>query len=82
MIWSSFMRGNYAEYVVKFKDGKLGRDFEHMAPLDTSDGGHGMIFGGLDGRLYFTFHAPNQSLWERPHFVELEDMGDRIAVKN
>ena len=81
MIWSSFMHGDYAEYVVKFKSGDLGLDFEHMAPLDTSDGGHGMVFCGLDGRMYFTYHSPNNSLDERPHFVELEDLGDRIEVK-
>ena len=81
MIWSSFMHGDYAEYVVKFKGGDLGLDFEHMAPLDTSDGGHGMIFRGLDGKLYFTFHSPNASGSEHPHFVELEDLGTRIEVK-
>lgn len=81
MIWSSFTHGDYAEYVVRFKGGDLGREFEHLAPLDTSDGGHGMIFRGLDERLYFTFHAPNRSLDERPHFTELEDLGDTIAVK-
>lgn len=81
MIWSSFKAGNYAEYVVRFKGGDLGGEFEHLDPLDTSDGGHGMIFRGLDGRLYFTFHAPNRSLDERPHFTELEDLGDTIVVK-
>ena len=81
MIWSSFMHGDYAEYVVKFKGGDLGRDFEHLAPLDTRDGGHGMIFNGLDGRLYFTYHSPNASGYEHPHFVELEDKGTCIEVK-
>ena len=81
MIWSSFMHGDYTEYVVKFKGGDLGRDFEHMTPLDTSDGGHGMIFRGLDGRLYFTYHSPNASGYEHPYFVELEDKGDCIKVK-
>jgi hypothetical protein len=81
MIWSSFMQGNYAEYLVRFAGGELGCEFEHLDPLETSDGGHGMIFGGVDGRLYFTFHSPNRSLSERPHFQELEDLGDRIKVK-
>jgi hypothetical protein len=52
-----------------------------MPPLYTKDGGHGMLFGTFDGRLYFTFHSPNASLSERPCFVEVEDLGDRLAVK-
>ena len=57
MIWSSFISGNYAEMVVKFKNGKLGPDFEHLAPLLDSDGGHGMLFS--DGeKTYFTYHTP------------------------
>ena len=80
MIWSSFIKGNYAEFAVKFKDGKLGLDFEHMTPILDSDGGHGMMFS--DGeRTYFTYHTPNRSLFERPEFCEIEDHGDFIRIK-
>ena len=80
MIWSSFMQGRYAVYPVKFAGGDLGMDFEHQEPLITSDGGHGMIFRG-DDKLYLTFHSPNASEQEHPCFVEIEDMGDHLAVK-
>ena len=79
MIWSSFIKGNYAEFAVKFKEGRLGTDFEHMEPLLDSDGGHGMIFS--DGKhTYFTYHTPNKSLSERPEFCMIEDHGDLIRI--
>ena len=81
MIWSSFVKGNYAELVVKFNGGKLGLEFEHMKPMLDSDGGHGMIFS--DGKnTYFVYHSPNNSLSERPEFRLLEDNGISICIKN
>ena len=80
MIWSSFIKGKYAEFALKFKDGKLGTEFEHQKPLLDNDGGHGMIFS--DGKnTYFTYHTPNKSLFERPEFRLFEDNGDTVAVK-
>jgi GH43 family beta-xylosidase len=80
MIWSSFIKGNYAEFAVKFKDGKIGTEFEHMEPLLDNDGGHGMIFS--DGNhTYFTYHTPNKSLWERPEFCMIKDHGDFIRIE-
>ena len=80
MIWSSFVKGNYAEFAVKFKDGELGTEFEHQPPLLDSDGGHGMIFSNGE-KTYFTYHTPNKSGDERPEFCLLEDRGDTIAIK-
>ena len=80
MIWSYFIKGNYAEFAVKFKNGKIGLEFEHKKPLLDSDGGHGMIFS--DGKqTYFTYHTPNKSLFERPEFCVIEDYGDFIGIK-
>ena len=79
MIWSTFINGKYAECVVKFKDGKLGTDFEHMKPLLDNDGGHGMIF--VDGKqTYLTYHTPNVKGLERPMFRLIEDLGDRLVI--
>lgn len=80
MIWSSFIGGKYAELNVKFADGKLGKDFCHLDPLYTEDGGHGMIFRAED-RVWLTFHSPNASGREHPFFLELEDKGDSLTVK-
>ena len=79
MIWSFFVQGRYAEYLVKFAGGQLGTEFEHLDPLVTSDGGHGMIFHSGD-TLYLTFHSPNATGWERPMFMDVADMGDRMTV--
>lgn len=79
MIWSTFIKGNYAECVVKFKDGKLGTSFEHLPVLIDDDGGHGMLFS--DGeKTYFTYHTPNKSGLERPMFRLIEDHGDGISI--
>ena len=80
MIWSSFVKGNYAELVVRFQNGTLGTEFEHLPPLLDNDGGHGMIFS--DGEhTYFTFHTPNVKGLERPEFCLFEDFGGRIAIQ-
>lgn len=80
MIWSSFIAGRYAELAVKFKDKKLGLEFEHIAPLIDDNGGHGMIFSDDNG-LYFTYHVPNTNTLERPEFYPIEDLGDSLRLK-
>lgn len=80
MLWSTFIKGNYAECMVKFTDGKLGMNFEHLAPLIDDDGGHGMIFCSNE-TLYLTYHSPNKTGYEKPCFVEIEDKGDCIYIK-
>ncbi len=80
MLWSSFIKGQYAELLVKFDSGEIGTDFTHLEPLIDNDGGHGMIFKGKD-KLYLTFHSPNQSGFEKPCFVEIEDRGNTVSVK-
>ena len=79
MIWSSFIGGRYAELAVKFKNKKLGLEFEHIAPLIDDDGGHGMIFSDDNG-LYFTYHVPNTNTLERPEFYPIEDLGDSLRL--
>lgn len=79
MLWSSFVKGKYAECVVHFKDGELNMNFEHLPALLDEDGGHGMIFEG-NGMTYFTMHAPNRIGYERPCFMEIETE-DGLRVK-
>lgn len=79
MIWSTFIEHKYAECMVRFKNGEIGMDFEHLEPLIKNDGGHGMIFKkGED--LYLTYHTPNQTLYERPAFRKLFDVGDKFSL--
>ena len=65
MLWSTFIKGQYAECLVKFAGREIGADFVHLAPMIDDDGGHGMIFGNGE-KLYLTFHSPNQRDMERP----------------
>jgi len=39
--------------------------------LFAKDGGHGMLFMGLDGKRYLALHSPNETLKERPFFYEV-----------
>jgi hypothetical protein len=81
MIWSSFIKGNYAEMVVKFKDGRLCTEFEHLTPMLDSDGGHGMVFRDLGGALKLTLHQPNKTPQERMRIYDIEDTGERLSLR-
>ena len=80
MLWSTFIKGNYAECLVKFDGGEIGTDFTHLEPLINDDGGHGMVFAD-ENNLYLTFHSPNKSGFEKPRFVEIEDKGCTVLLK-
>lgn len=80
MLWSTFIKGQYTECLVKFNDGEIGTDFVHLPPMIDDDGGHGMVFKDNE-KFYLTYHSPNQTDFERPCFIEIEDLGDTIAVK-
>lgn len=79
MLWSTFIQHKYAECLVKFKDGELSGNFEHLAPLITDDGGHGMLFK-FSEKLMLTFHSPNKTGEERPVFKAVEDLGDKLEI--
>lgn len=82
MMWSTFIKGNYAQCAVRFADGEIGMNFEHLEPMVENDGGHGMVFYGKDNKFYLTYHTPNTQTYERPFFTEIEDAGDRLIIKN
>lgn len=81
MIWSTFINEKYAECVVRFNEGTIKGNFEHLEPLIDDDGGHGMLFYTFDGELKLTFHTPNQTDYERPEFITLIDCGDHLERK-
>lgn len=83
MLWSSFGKGGYAEAIVRSSNGDITGIWNHEPKLlFEKDGGHGMVFRGLDGKLYFTMHSPNETLLERPHFYELEEHYGLISIKH
>lgn len=78
MLWSTFIKGQYAECLVRFDGGEIGTAFTHLEPLIDDDGGHGMIFAAED-KLYLTFHSPNKQGCEKPCFIEIEDKGSTVS---
>jgi len=80
MIWSSFIKDQYAELLVRFEGGEIGTDITHLPPIIDNDGGHGMIFADVD-KLKLVLHSPNSSGDERPVFIEISDDGDSISLR-
>ena len=80
MLWSTFIKGNYAQCLVRFKDGRLGTELEHLPPLIADDGGHGMLFKA-QGKLFLTLHSPNKTGFEHPCFIELEEKDGALKLR-
>ncbi len=81
MIWSSIADGKYVE-AVSYSDSGIMGPWEHYDELlYSSDGGHGMIFKDLSGRLMFTMHHPNTCDYERPRFTELIEKNGVLKIK-
>lgn len=74
MLWSSFSEGNnYCVALASPEDGTVSGIWKpEQKLLFQKDGGHGMIFTGLDGKRYLTLHSPNTTLEERPFFYQVE----------
>ncbi|MBB6679770.1 glycoside hydrolase family 43 protein, partial [Cohnella lubricantis] len=81
MLWASFIEGRYALGAARSASGGVLGPWTHQPePLYRSDGGHGMVFRTLDGRLALAIHTPNRTPDERPIFLEIEERGGRIQV--
>lgn len=81
MIWSTFIKGNYAECIVSFDSGSIKGDFRHLEPITADDGGHGMLFRDIGDRLFFTYHSPNRSGDERVRLTPVRDTGYTVTIK-
>lgn len=92
MIWSNnIIQAGYSVGIARSSNGEIDGEWTHdLFPLYTKgayhqlDGGHGMIFTSLDGKLMLSIHSPNSSTEENmTHavFLELEDTGNTIQIK-
>lgn len=82
MLWSSIGIKGYAMGIARSESGSVtGPWLQDAEPLWAEDGGHGMIFRNFDGRLFVTFHMPNDTPNERPVFIEIEDADCGIRLK-
>lgn len=96
MLWSSVSEQGYAMGIAESKNGRVNGEWkQHFSRIYTGtlygsgsgrEGGHGMIFETLDGRLMMSIHSPNYSddengVHETATFIELEDTGSTLKVK-
>ncbi len=92
MLWSNSTVTGYSVGVAKSSDGtvsgKWKQQFMSLYCKDCYndlDGGHGMIFTALDGKMYLSIHSPNGSTPEHPTeaiFVELEEVNGKLIAKD
>ena len=81
ILWSSFSESGYTLAMAASDNGDVtGRFTQLDPPLYERDGGHGMVFRSLDGRLLLALHNPNEHLKERPVLLMVGDMGDRLRM--
>jgi hypothetical protein len=82
MIWSSFNNGVYTQNYSRSLTGTLTGPWKHCAPLYKEDGGHGMFFRAIDGRLLMVFHTPNTYMEERPKLLEIRESEEGLGFWN
>lgn len=82
MLWSSFSMGGYTIGVTRSASGGiLGPWEQEPEPLYSGDGGHCMVFRDFNGQLWLSFHQPNQSPNERPHFIKLKQTETSLELQ-
>ena len=86
MLWSGFSKDGYVQAQARSQTGEVTGPWEQLPLLYkkggsiTQDGGHGMIFTTLEGRIMLCMHSPNGGAPARVKLVELADIGDRLDV--
>lgn len=81
MIWSTGINHQYAQCIAVSDNDDIDGNWIQLEPIFTKDGGHGMIFNDLDGKLRLTLHCPNNSLFEKPAFFNLKDTGETLVIE-
>ena len=82
MLWSSFGDEGYALGLARSASGAVLGPWTHdPEPLFRRDGGHGMLFVDLEGRLRLALHAPNERSLERAHFFQLSEADGRLRLE-
>lgn len=81
MLWSSFGQGGYTVGVSVSNGGFLDDGWTHLpTPLFDGNGGHGMLFHGFGGQLYYALHHPNDKGKEHPVFLPLQERKNRLEL--
>lgn len=82
MPWSTTsVNGAYAMgYAVSESNEIHGPWKQSAEPIYAQDGGHGMLFRDFGGKLWMTFHRPNNSPNERPVWIEVHERDGGLTV--
>lgn len=81
MTWSSWGNSGYAVGIAVSESGLLNGPWKQIRkPLFPTNGGHGMLFDDLDGKLKFALHYPNDKYKERPMFADVEMTGEGLKL--
>ncbi len=81
ILWSSLSPNGYAMGTAWSESGSIeGPWIQSKKPIIECDGGHGMLFRGFNGKLYITWHSPNNSPMERFHFQEVSEEGNSLIL--
>jgi beta-xylosidase len=73
MLWSSGSKSGYSIGIARSVSGKVqGPWKQDEATLFPEDGGHGMLFRTLEGKLMLAMHSPNNQPDERAVFIEVD----------
>lgn len=89
MLWSNFDAYGYVVAVARSSNGRLDGEWIHEKNLLFSqymtgeyEGGHAMIFTGIDGQMYLSFHSPNSTQGDRlekPVFLAIEEKDGKLV---
>lgn len=91
MLWSSYSVPNYGDKgfggytvaVARSKSGRMEGPWYHEDELLMDrNAGHSSLFTGLDGQTYISTHYPDTPHGsERPLFITVEELADRLRIK-
>ena len=82
MLWSSFGAKGYTVGMSRSASGRLFGPWEHLSePIFDGDGGHGMLFRTLEGKLIYTLHSPNTKGEEKPIFVPVKEANGCLVIE-
>ena len=79
-LWSGFSDQGYTLGMAVSDNGNIDGRFTQAGPVLTEEGGHGMLFRTLEGKVCLTFHSPNTHLLERPRFISCPPSVSGIAL--
>ncbi len=81
MLWSSLCETGYAIGLAVSDNGNvLGPWRQQDKAVFSGDGGHGMVFRGLDGALRLAIHTPNKTPNERPVFLPVRETEEGLEL--